>query len=160
MQSPTESYLLPLESHLTSSITESQQSTLSLDNDITDNQVYLFSGETDYLIGCRQPTNLQPRQPDSDTDSTLTSVPDSFTYNLSRPSDLDSRPIVLQSDSQSSDTSIQPLDSNAMWAFRTSSRRSWIWRHGERVTENGKRYWKCNVCIRHPKRYAEGGTTH
>ncbi|KAF8430176.1 hypothetical protein EV426DRAFT_580238 [Tirmania nivea] len=52
------------------------------------------------------------------------------------------------------------LPADSIWSLRTSSQRSWIWRHGDAVMENGCKYWKCNICRRHPKRYADGSTKH
>ena len=49
---------------------------------------------------------------------------------------------------------------NTIWSGRTSSRRSWIWNHGERVTIGGKTFWQCNLCTHNPQRYADGSTKH
>ena len=55
-----------------------------------------------------------------------------------------------------------PLDSirGSIWSSRISSRRSWIWNHGDRIQDKGKSYWKCGLCVRNPKRYADGSTKH
>ena len=49
---------------------------------------------------------------------------------------------------------------DSIWSGRTSTRRSWIWRHRDKVEINGKTYWKCNLCTRNPQRYADGSTKH
>ena len=48
---------------------------------------------------------------------------------------------------------------DSIWDARTSTRRSWIWRHGDSVKEGGKKYWKCVLCTR-TKRYADDSTKH
>ena len=48
----------------------------------------------------------------------------------------------------------------SIWSGRTSSRHSWVWRHGERVVINGKSFWQCKLCTRNPQRYADGSTKH
>src|SRR5258706_15103960 len=50
--------------------------------------------------------------------------------------------------------------SGSLWRLRSTPRRSWIWQHGDAVTDNGKRFWQCNLCKRNPKRYADGSTKH
>ena len=77
------------------------------------------------------------------------------------------------SQSQISDLTVTPTMSSIMqlhqsstdstpsiWAVRVSHRRSWIWRHGNEVIDNGKRYWRCNLCKTNPKQYADRSTKH
>ena len=81
---------------------------------------------------------------------------------LSQLSDLTSSSTFDFGDSaiQSSQASVDAQSStSSIWTARTFGRRSWIWRHGDEVLHEGKRYWKCNLC-KSNKRYGDGSTKH